>query len=294
MRVIEQVQTAIANLADMFLIDGGTGTRAISFENLLENINQKIGWKALYGDNIPVEVRRNTWRGKNLGNQVTQAQWNAIGDGSFKGLFLGDYWELGGRVWRIVDFDYWWRTGDGMIGGENYCLTHHIVIMPDVWITQAKMNNNNETTGGYHGSLFYQQTLPQVDVALNELFGEDHMLMHREYLTNSVTNGHASGSGWYDVLSCLPNEVMIYGCHIMAAMGTGEVLIGAGTICKMQLAAMRLNPRLIVAENGSYWLRDIATAMHFTRVAISGLADARGASASDMGIRPVFGICKEN
>ena len=58
----------------------------------------------------PVELRRVLFRGKNLGTALTAVQKAAIKDGSFKGMFLGDYWSIGGRIWRIVDMDYWYTA----------------------------------------------------------------------------------------------------------------------------------------------------------------------------------------
>lgn len=72
----------------------------------------------------PVELRRVIFRGKNLGTALTAVQKAAIKDASFKGMFLGDYWNIGGRIWRIVDMDYWYNCGDTAF------ISHHLVIMP--------------------------------------------------------------------------------------------------------------------------------------------------------------------
>ena len=48
---------------------------------------------------------RNIFRGKNLGSAVTEEQKTAIQSGTFDDLFVGDYWEIDGVKWRIVDMD---------------------------------------------------------------------------------------------------------------------------------------------------------------------------------------------
>lgn len=100
----------------------------------------------------PVELRRVIFRGKNLGTALTAVQKAAIKDGSFKGMFLGDYWSIGGRIWRIVDMDYWYNCGDTAF------TSHHLVIMPDEALYNAQMNTTNITTGGYVGSEMYKRT----------------------------------------------------------------------------------------------------------------------------------------
>lgn len=277
MRIIEQIQATVLGLTDQFVIDGSIGTRAISFENLLKAINEKIGWASLWGENIPVPTRRNIWRGKNLGTVVTQAQWDAIADGSFKGLFLGDYWIIEDRVWRIVDFDYWWGTGD------TACATHHLVIMPDHYLYAAKMNNENSTAGGYVGSKMYTENLANAKSMVNGAFGSDHILNHRELLTNAVSDGAASGGSWYNSTVEIPNEIMIYGTHIIASYGF------LYTIDKTQLAGMRISSESINQYRSTTWLRDIRSEVLFGVIGDYGHAAGLNVT-SPAGVRPVFGI----
>lgn len=68
-------------------------------------------------------------------------------------MFLGDYWNIGGRIWRIVDMDYWYNCGDTAF------TSHHLVIMPDEALYNAQMNTTNVTTGGYVGSEMYKKNL---------------------------------------------------------------------------------------------------------------------------------------
>lgn len=83
------------------------------------------------------------------------------------------------------------------------------------------MNETNITTGGYTGSLMYTENLAQAKTLAASAFG-DLILTHREYLTNAVTDGHASAGAWFDSTLDLPNEIMMYGCHVYAAMNNGR------------------------------------------------------------------------
>ena len=232
---------------------------------------------------ISVETRRNLWRGKKLGSAVTEAQYAQIRAGTFQGMFLGDYWEIGGRIWRIVDFDYWIGYGD------TICRLHHLVIMPDRALYNAAMNDTNVTTGAYVGSKMYTTNLTQAKTIVNGAFTAAHILNHREYLQNAVTNGYASGGAWMDSTVELPNEIMMYGSYIFTPAGNGSVTPNRYTINNRQLAGMKVSPNLINPHGESEWLRDVVSASHFAAINENGLAYYYNPT-SRCWVRPVFGL----
>lgn len=232
-------------------------------------------------------IKRSIYRGQKLGTSVTADQYNEINAGTFKGMFLGDYWEIGGRIWRIVDFDYWLGCGD------IPCTTHHLIIMPDHILYTAAMNDTNITTGAYVGSKMYTANLTEAKNIVNGAFTAAHILNHREYLQNATINGHAYGGSWFNSTVELPNEIMMYGSYIFTPNSEGIVHINRYTIDKTQLAGMNIYPKLINPHREAQRLRDVVTDNNFAQVAASGLADNYTASTL-IGVRPVFGICKEN
>ena len=191
------------------------------------------------------------------------------------------YWTIGSYTWRIVDFDYWYNCGDTAF------TTPHLVIMPDKPLYNAQMNETNITTGGYTGSLMYTENLDQAKTLAASAFG-DLILTHREYLTNAVIDGHASAGAWFDSTLDLPNEIMMYGCHIYAAMNNGTVIPTNYTIGKTQLALFTVVPKLI-SNRATFWLRDVVSSAAFAGVDSHGGASCHGASYS-LGVRPVFAI----
>lgn len=257
---------------DKLLIGTAEGNKAIGADDALF---------AMLDAFIPKEQRRMIYRGKNLGAVVTEEQKANIKNGTFKGFFLGDYWTIGSYTWRIVDFDYWYNCGDTAF------TTPHLVIMPDKPLYNAQMNETNITTGGYTGSLMYTENLDQAKTLAASAFG-DLILTHREYLTNAVTDGHASAGAWFDSTLDLPNEIMMYGCHVYAAMNNGTVIPTNYTIGKTQLALFTVVPKLI-SNRATFWLRDVVSSAGFARVGGSGGAGYHGASDSG-GVRPVFAI----
>ena len=316
----EKVQTL--DSSNMVLIDGNNGTKTILVADFIKSLiglissqdfisgvnlseltqisalteNDKLligtaeGNKAIGADDalfamldafIPKEQRRMIYRGKNLGAVVTEEQKTNIQNGTFKGFFLGDYWTIGSYTWRIVDFDYWYNCGDTAF------TTPHLVIMPDKPLYNAQMNETNITTGGYTGSLMYTENLAQAKTLAASAFG-DLILTHREYLTNAVTDGHASAGAWFDSTLDLPNEIMMYGCHVYAAMNNGTVIPTNYTIGKTQLALFTVVPKLI-SNRATFWLRDVVSSAYFALVHHYGITYCYYASNS-FGVRPVFAI----
>lgn len=257
---------------DKLLIGTAEGNKAIGADDALF---------AMLDAFIPKEQRRMIYRGKNLGAVVTEEQKANIKNGTFKGFFLGDYWTIGSYTWRIVDFDYWYNCGDTAF------TTPHLVIMPDKPLYNAQMNETNITTGGYTGSLMYTENLDQAKTLAASAFG-DLILTHREYLTNAVTDGHASAGAWFDSTLDLPNEIMMYGCHVYAAMNNGTVIPTNYTIGKTQLALFTVVPKLI-SNRATFWLRDVVSSADFAGVGSHGNASYYDASNS-YGVRPVFAI----
>ena len=227
------------------------------------------------------------YRGKYLGTAVTSEQYSAINDGTFKDLFIGDYWTINGVNWRIAHFDYWLNTGD------TNCTTHHVVIVPDTNLYSAQMNTENVTTGGYYSSKMHggsdylvsgSSNLYNAKVAIDHAFGSAHILSHREILTKATYNGNASASAWYDSTVDLMSEVMVYGTLAWSVGGKGYEV----GIDKEQLALFRLDHSRI--GNREYcWLRSVTSAANFAYVGSYGNATDYSASAS-LGVRPIFAI----
>lgn len=255
------------------LVGTTDGNKAIAAEDALF---------AMLDGFAPVELRRVLFRGKNLGTALTAVQKAAIKDGSFKGMFLGDYWSIGGRIWRIVDMDYWYNCGDTAF------TSHHLVIMPDEALYNAQMNTTNVTTGGYVGSEMYKSNLANAKTIVNAAF-QGSVLTHREYLCNAVANGRPSGGAWFDSSIELPNESMMYGHPHFSPTSDGSTVPAIYTISKTQLALFMVCPRFIVNRSYNQWLRDVVSSAYFARVGDDGNT-ASGYASNSRGVRPVFPV----
>ena len=226
-------------------------------------------------------AHNSVYRGKNLGETVTDEQWAAIADGSFRDMYIGDYWTIGGVNYRIAAFDYYWNCGDTAL------TTHHAVIVPEKNLYNAVMNTTNITTGGYIGSQMYTTNLAQAKTTIKAAFS-GHVVNHRIYLVNAVVNGYSSGGAWVDSEVDLMNEQMVYGSGIFSPVSTGGVIPANHRVEKNQLPLFAMNPAMLNTQE-SYWLRDVITSFVFASVYSSGLANCTDASSS-RGVRPAFCI----
>lgn len=269
----------------LLLIHDGTGVKTISTANFkkdlkeyMEGVNTILA--QLTYDNAG--AHNSIYRGKNLGTTVTEEQWEAISSGTFTDLYIGDYWVIGGVNWRIAAFDYYLNCGDTSF------TKHHAVIVPDTCLYSAQMNTTNVTTGAYKGSAMYTANLTQAKSTINSAFGSSHVLSHRIYLSNAMSNGRASAGEWTDSTVDLMCEHMVYGSGIFSPVSDGSNVPNNYRVEKGQLPLFALEPSRI-CNRDTWWLRDVITAAAFAFVNGDGDASYSGASYS-RGVRPAFCI----
>lgn len=222
------------------------------------------------------------YRGKNLGTSVTAAQWAAIADGSFTDLYIGDYWVIDSVKWRITAFDYYYKTGDVS------CTTHHVVIVPDANLYTHVVNDANITTGGYIGSKMYTKGLAKAKTKINNAFGSNHIMTHRQLLVNAVNDGKPSGGSWYDSTVELMNEQNVYGGKIFGVGNNGSSVPYLYTVDKSQFPLFAHDPSMISNRQG-FGLRDVVSTTSFAVVNADGRAGQANASFA-VGVRPAFSI----
>lgn len=218
------------------------------------------------------------YRGKNLGSSLTTAQQTAISSGKFTDLFIGDYWTNSSVTYRIAAFDYYLRCGNTDL------TTHHIVAVPDSNMYTHNMNDTRTTDGGYVGSKMYTEGLEQAKTTIKAAF-PNHVLKHRIYLTNAVSNGYPSGGAWIDSEVDLMSEPMIYGGFIFAPTRYGGTV---PCVEKSQLPLFALRPDFI-SNRQWFWLRDVVSSGYFAQCGDDGRA-YYGNTANVSGVRPAFCI----
>lgn len=224
------------------------------------------------------------YRGKDITSKFYDGTLSQqIAAGTFDDIFIGDYiiGQTSGRKYLVSDINYRLHTGD------VECTKPHVLMIPEKIMGTAMMNDTNITTGGYVGSKMYTTNLTPFKTIIKNDFGTNHILKHKELLTNAVTDGKSSGWAWYDSEIELMNESMVYGHNAWGSHHGFETGID-----KSQLSIFKHRQDLAVALNDSnqrywYWLRDVVSSSDFARVTSHGTADLNGAATSG-GVRPAF------
>lgn len=227
-----------------------------------------------------------------------------IADGSFSDIYIGDYFTLSGSIenvpcfveqtgddgtkslvestqtvnydtkFRIAGLDTYLNTGDTAF------VQHHVVIVPDGVIGNNRMNSTNTTTGGYVSSFMLASVLPvyntHFDVKLN-----NHLLSHREILSNNVTGNQASGWAWADVKINLMSEPEVYGSNLWG----NKYDVGVNY---RQFPLFRIASKYICNRNWC-WLNAVAGGNDFVAMTSNGNATRNGAGVA-LAVYPCFCI----
>lgn len=222
------------------------------------------------------------YRGAYLGSAVTDEQYAAIAAGTFENLYIGDYWEIGGVIYRIAAFDYYYNMGD------TRCATHHVTIVPDKTLYNAAMNDSNVVTGAYAGSKMRTEGLSQAKETIAAAFGEEHILVHRNYFHNAATNHYPTGGSWYDADVELMSEINLFGSRLGGNLYNGTATVNISTIDTSQFPLFTHRHDMISNWATTFWLRDVYTSSSFM-VCRQGFA-MNGSSSQVLGVRPYFSM----
>jgi hypothetical protein len=212
------------------------------------------------------------YRGKYLGDTYTDAQKEAIANGSFDDLFVGDYWTINDITWRIADVDYYYNVGDTQF------TKHHVIIVPDTTLYDAKMNETDNTTNGYTASNMYTTNLDNARTAFDNAFGASYIPSHRGLYLDHTNYDNPSSYSFRDMRIELMNEQQLYG-HGVWSQNVYEV----GTQ-KTQFRLFSLDQTKINIRN-AYWLTNIKGYHDFCCIDADGRPNTSGASSSK-GVRP--------
>lgn len=223
---------------------------------------------SVYMAGFSPEMHRNVFRGKCLGESITEEQMIAIRKGSFRNLYVGDYWEINGTKYRIADINYWRNVG---YPESEKVQKPHILIVPDTVLGSGQMHISNSTYGGYRNSEMKSTRLNNIAKTLPDTF-KSLLLTHRMF----------SDGAWINASVDLMSEVMVHGTYICTDNSNKQ------TSDTQQLALFRLAPEL-KAIGVNYWLRNVAGSQTYTLISQYGDASSDMAT-STYGIRPVFAI----
>lgn len=268
-------------------------------------------------DFIPVEksaaAHNGIYRGKDLTSYFDSGDMStAIANGTFEDIFIGDYIT---KTVTTAATSYTDKAGNSQTQaeatysnvkwlvaaldphlhcGDTETTAHHVLLIPSTTLQKnVAMNPTNDTTGGYLGSDMWTVHMPIWATAIKAAFGSNHVLSHRELLTNAINATAASAAGanfvgttsgwaWTDVEVNIPNESMVYG-QLWGSSGHD----GGDFPRMLPLYALKCSH---LDDRSWSWLRSVASASNFCMANNLDNATVYGASTSysDGGIRPYF------
>ena len=251
-------------------------------------------WYAAYPDGA--EAHNAMWGGRDITAAFNNGTVSAnIANGTFHDIFPGDYITkqvtISGTTytvnWAVADCDYWINKGD-----DPAVTAHHVAIVPQAPIFNARMNSTNTTEGGYMGSRMFKETIPACATGIVNAFGASHILTFRDWLisgmtVNQISSGLPNFTGgaqwgatpWVSVQCDLMTEKMVLGAPVNSASALDE------WCATRQMSAFRLSEKLINYNRQWYWLRDVVSSAYFAVVYGGGGAGTDLASAV-RGVRP--------
>lgn len=257
------------------------------------NGETKTRLRDLYYSLIPdgAATHNSIFRGQNLGN-LTATHIANIQNGSFKDMFIGDFFSINGSNYVIAGINY--KKGHG----DNISLGNHLLLMPQDWSktpTQTLapngkdthyMNDTDTTEGGFANTKLYKTYLPQIQQKLESDFGS-HLMQWRGIVSTHVDDTGAPDQGeWRDMKVMIPTEVMIYGTTLNGN-NKNNAWYNVGDD-NSQLPIMRLNDTERNFNRGAIWLRDIRSSAEFAGAGYYGDDSWNGASDTWGGVRAFF------
>lgn len=222
-----------------------------------------------------------TFRGKNLGTSFTDTQLDAIASGTFDDMFVGDYWEISTRIYRIAGFDIFCKP---------YISTpfdiHHAVIVPDRGLYLAALDTTGETTTGYAGSAMRSAGLNSARTTIGSAFG-NHILEVPMQVVSAVTDGRPSAVAPITGTIELMTEGQLFGRATFATQDRNGYNVGTSAA---QFPLFTLAPQYI-GSNARFWLQDIVDGTRGVSIIAAGVPEPDIVS-NQRGVRPFFCVGK--
>ena len=229
---------------DILLKDGANGTKKVVGSDLPYAIF----------DGVPM-MHNNIYRGAALGSTFTAAQKAAVSSGTFTGLWIGDYWTIGGIQWIIVDFDYWGGT------------THHLLVMPRTGHYKGPIHPDLVNATGIRGTALMSNAVEPGTNSFQSLFnnlGFSHTIISR--LGWNAENGSPASAAEIQTVADVLSEGMVIGSKPI----TAEPKYPNGTIWKTndsrQLSYFRMGGKMPLTSGQISWLSDQTADYYFATI----------------------------
>lgn len=185
------------------------------------------------GSGMPYTNHTGGIRGQNLGSSYTADQKAAIAAGTFDDIYVGDYWEISGIKYYIVDIDYYLGYGNPTPTSE-----HHVIVLPDKVLSAQGYAMD---TPYYAASSVFSTYLPAIASQLETLFGS-------YLISQPMTLFASSTSSWINAKCVLPSMIQLQGYSQQISHNLIQQ--------KSEMFAYFRYKKDLFAADQRYWLRD--------------------------------------
>ena len=179
----------------------------------------------------PSIQHRNHFRGNFLGSKVTADQISSIRNGTFKDIWIGDYWtDSSGMNWRVADINYYWHRQalpETLSNGDhNHFKANHILVIPDEILFEltSEFTLDQPLTDG--GVVNQQWLIESESKSLTyaSRFAEDSYLIEVPRLLPSAMNTDRYFTSRAILMKkvIIPTEAMVTGSNYIAPQQPGD------------------------------------------------------------------------
>lgn len=243
-------------------------------------INGKFANSAVWyemGDASNGGTKNAIYRGHPLGSNINPYL-AAIRAGTFKGMYLGDYWTLNGVNWRIVAFNYFYGIGSPTFN------RYHVVVVPDNSLYQQRFNDTNTMAATFTSFEIGRTGLNRAISTAKSLFGDGNVV---QPLTRFPTAYNAATqitqSTWLAHSAGLMTEDMLFGRPVFSRHDYQR-----GDLCIGQFPLFRVAPSFI-SFGANYWTRDVSSSTTGIYIGADSTPVSQNFTA-EVGVRPYVAI----
>ncbi|MBQ3447526.1 MAG: hypothetical protein IJG37_07780 [Synergistaceae bacterium] len=201
--------------------NGYTGTEA----QWLESLKAAGEWSALDArTNILTHhnagSHNSTYRGKNLGTAITDAQYLAINESTFSDLYPGDFWQFDDFRLIVTDcntFSGYRGSYLNQGGNTTGAIAPHITCMVSTNRSAVNMTSDASITGGLKNTKVYSEEMPAILSMVENAIGSSHVKTIPEvYIADGVdaTTGKTTHFTKTSERIMLPTAGQVYGLHL--------------------------------------------------------------------------------
>ena len=255
------------------LLDGANGTKSIPVSELRY---------ALFED-VP-HMHRCIYRGMNLGSTITAEQHAEISAGTFRGLWLGDYWtDSSGRRWRIADFDYFDVNQHSEVNGAYN--GHTIQLVCDTIYGQSRFHSSTDMKSVGYQTSEIRSTV--VAAAYNQLSSDFGTLAKKEVINSTAIADNGSISSVIRTAGALEllSSRMVLGELLYGDVNDSAGGSGVRTSTQHHQLALFNFASAFIANGQPYWLSDLANSSKAVFLSERGRLDVISVVSPQLGAR---------